>query len=307
MHLPRARQRARWASAAALFFAVALSPAQTPLAQAPDPEAVRRGEYVFHAGGCLGCHTDEKGGGAKLAGGRALKSPFGTFYGPNITPDQQHGIGRWTEADFARAMREGVRPDGAHYFPAFPYTSFTKITDADLSDLWAYLRSMPPAPTPSRPHDLSFPYNQRMLVGVWKWLNFTAGGFRPDPSQPAEVNRGAYLVEALAHCGECHTPRNTLGGLDRAKAYAGTSDGPEGERVPNITPDPTTGLGKWSAADVVDVLKLGMAPDGDFVGGSMGEVVRNTTGKLRDDDLRAIVAYLRSLPAIEHKVARPAR
>jgi mono/diheme cytochrome c family protein len=276
-------------------------------AQQPDSEAVKRGEYLFNAGGCLGCHTDVKNQGAPLAGGRALATPFGTFFGPNITPDPQHGLGSWSEADFIRAMRRGERPDGANLFPVFPYTSFTKISDADLKDLWAYLRTVPAAATPNRPHEVSFPFGFRPALTIWKWLNFTPGAFRPDPARSAELNRGAYLVEALAHCGECHTPRNLMGGLDAARAFAGTPDGPEGERVPNITPDPDTGLGKWSPADITDLLTQGMTPDGDFVGGSMGEVVRNTSGKLGNSDVRAIVAYLKALPPVNNQVPRKTR
>jgi mono/diheme cytochrome c family protein len=141
----------------------------------------KRGEYLSKAGGCVGCHTEAKQGASPYAGGRALKTPFGTFYGPNITPHPHAGIGRWTEAEFARAMREGRRPDGAHYFPAFPYPSFTRVTDADVRDLWAYMRSLAPNSRPSQPHDLGFLYRWRSLVGVWKWLYFTPGPFRPDP------------------------------------------------------------------------------------------------------------------------------
>ncbi|MBI3707992.1 MAG: cytochrome c, partial [Proteobacteria bacterium] len=221
-------------------------PAWPGQAQTPDGAAIKRGEYLFIAGGCIGCHTDVKNNGAPLAGGRALATPFGTFYGPNITPDPVHGIGKWSDADFIRALREGVRPDGANYFPVFPYTSFTKISDADLRDLKAYIFSLPPVAKPSRPHDVSFPFNLRFLQFGWKLLNFTAGPYAPDTTKPADWNRGAYLVQALTHCGECHTPRNAMGGLKTSLAYAGTADGPEGERVPNVTTDPDTGIGKWS-------------------------------------------------------------
>ena len=291
-------------AAAALFWATLASIA---FAQQPDAEAAKRGEYIFNAGGCLGCHTDTKNNGAPLAGGRALATPFGTFYGPNITPDPQHGLGRWSEADFIRAMRRGERPDGANLFPVFPYTSFTKISERDLKDLWAYLRLVPPVATPNRAHDVRFPFSFRPGLTLWKWLNFRQGEFRPAPGGTADANRGAYLVEALAHCSECHTPRNLMGGLDTARAFAGTPDGPEGERVPNITPHPETGIGKWSPADIADLLTQGMSPDGDFVGGSMGEVVRNTTGKLSESDIKAVVAYLKALPAIDHQVPRKTR
>jgi mono/diheme cytochrome c family protein len=291
-------------AAAIIFWSFSL---QGATAQSADADAVRRGEYLFNAGGCLGCHTDVKNNGAPLAGGRALKTPFGTFYGPNITPDPQYGIGRWSESDFIRAMRLGERPDGANLFPVFPYTSFTKIKDADLRDLWAYLRTVTAVATPNRPHEVNFPFGFRPALTMWKWLNFTPGPFQTNTTRPVPLERGSYLVQALAHCGECHTPRNSMGGADAVRAFSGTADGPDGERVPNITPHPETGIGKWSQGDLVDLLKLGMTPDGDFVGGSMGEVVRNTTGKLTDEDLRAVVAYLKALPAIDHQVPRKTR
>jgi mono/diheme cytochrome c family protein len=268
--------------------------------QGVDPETAKRGEYIFNAGGCTSCHTDEKNKGPLLAGGTAIKTPFGTFYGPNITPDRTQGIGAWTEAQFVRAMREGVEPDGDHFFPVFPYTSFTKMRDEDLKDLWAYLQTVPASNTPSKPHEVGFPFNLRFVQFFWKKLFFTPGVFQPDPSKSAEINRGGYIVQAFSHCGECHTPRNKLGGIDKAMAYAGNLDGPDGEKVPNITPDPDTGVGKWSDGELFEVLKSGMEPDGDFVGSSMGEVVRNTTSKLTDADLKAVIAYLRSLPPIRN-------
>jgi len=253
-----------------------------------------RGEYLVKAAGCIGCHTEAKKGAVPFAGGRELKTPFGTFYGPNITPHPRAGIGSWSEADFIRAMREGVRTDGANLFPAFPYTSFTKITDADLRDLWAYLRSLPPSDKPSRPHDLRAPYGWRWLVTPWKWLDFTPGPFKPDPAASPAVNRGAYLVQALGHCGECHTPRNVLGGPQRERTLAG-GKGPEGKGVPNITP---TRLKKWSGAELKEFLQTGFTPDGDIANETMGEVIRNTTSQLTPEDLAALIAYLRTLPAI---------
>lgn len=253
----------------------------------------RRGEYLSMAAGCLGCHTEAKEGAVSYAGGRELKTPFGTFYGPNITPHASAGIGRWTEADFIRAVRAGVRPDGAHYFPAFPYPSFTQINDADLRDLWAYLRSLPPSPRANRPHDLKFPFGWRFLVTGWKWLFFTPGPIAADPGRSAEINRGAYLVRALGHCGECHTPRNLLGGPSRDRFLAGTRKGPDGKSAPNLTP---TRLKNWSDADLRTLLTTGFLPDGDVVAETMGEVIRNTTGKLTPQDLAAMIAYLRSVP-----------
>jgi mono/diheme cytochrome c family protein len=292
----------------ALAAALVVGSALTSVASAQgDAAAIQRGEYLFNAGGCLGCHTDTKNNGKKLAGGRALGTPFGTFYSPNITADRQTGIGGWSEADFIRALREGVRPDGAYYFPVFPYTSFTGMSDQDIKDLRAYILSLPAVAQANKPHDVGFPFSWRFLQMGWRMLNFTEGPFKPEAAKSADINRGAYLVQALAHCGECHTPRNFMGGLKSSMAYAGTPDGPEGERVPNITPHPDTGIGKWSAADIQDLLNSGMTPEGDFVGGSMGEVVRNTTGKLNEADLKAIVAYIRSVKPIDNKVQSKAK
>jgi len=253
----------------------------------------KRGEYLAKAAGCVGCHTETRKDATPFAGGRALKTPFGTFYGPNITPHPEAGIGRWSEADFVRALREGLRPDGAHFYPAFPYPSFTRMTDADLRDLWAYLRTLPPSAQPSRPHELGLLYRGRFLLGLWKALFFTPGPFTPDPKQSVAVNRGAYFVQALGHCGECHTPRNFLGGPRKGRFLAGGTI--EGHTAPNLTP---TRLKKWSDAELADVLTSGLLPDGDVLGETMGEVVRNTTSQLTKDDLAALIAYLRSLPPL---------
>lgn len=254
----------------------------------------RRGEYLAKAGGCIGCHTEERKGATPFAGGRALKTPFGTFYGPNITPDPKSGLGLWSEADFIRAMREGRRPDGANYYPAFPYPSFTKIADPDLKDLWAYLRTLTPSAQASRPHELRFPFGYRVLLWGWKWLFFRPGAFVPAPDRTAQVNRGAYLTEALGHCGECHTPRNFLGGPKRGRHLAGGKL-PDGGTASNLTP---TRLKKWSDGEIKDVLQTGLGPDGDIVAEAMGEVVRNTTSKLTSADVDAIIAYLRALPPL---------
>jgi len=287
------------AIAAALFVVVASG------ASAQAPDLVKRGEYLFRAGICYSCHTDEKAGGKPLAGGLALVSPFGTFYSPNITPDPETGIGRWSDADFARAMRLGIRPDGAHYFPAFPYTTYTKMSDEDVAALKAYLFAQPPVHQPNLAHDIPPPFSWRFLQAGWKLLFFEPGPFKPDPAKSAEINRGAYLVEALAHCGECHTPRNPLGGLDRAKWLAGTPDGPEGERAPNITPDKETGAGSWSAVDLIEAMKTGTKPDYDNLQGTMYAAIAHGLKYLTEDDLKAIAAYLKDVPAIANKV--PAR
>src|SRR5262249_4066377 len=244
--------------------------------------------------GCVGCHTaGEKD--PPFAGGRSLQTPFGTFYGPNITPHPQAGIGRWSEADFVNAMRHGKRPDGANYFPAFPYPSFTKIADADLRDLWAYLRTLPPNARANRPHDLHFPFGWRFLVTFWKWLFFTPGPFPGVPGATPTINRGAYLVQALGHCGECHTPRNFLGGPKRNR-FLPRGKTPEGKDVSNLTP--ASLKKKWGDKDLMDFLTSGTTPDGDVPAEAMAEVIRNTTSQLMPADLAALVAYLRSIPPI---------
>ena len=199
-------------------------------------------------------------------------------------------------------MRRGVAPDGSNYFPVFPYTSFTGVSDADLSAMYAYLMSRAPVDRADRPHQVGFPFGWRFLQTFWKWLFFEPGPFEPDPGRPAAWNRGAYLVQALAHCGECHTPRNRLGALDRGNWLAGTADGPDGEAVPNITPDRKTGLGAWSDDDIATYLSIGMDPEGDFAGSLMAEVIEHGTGKRSKVDITAIVAYLRALTPIENRI-----
>jgi len=264
------------------------------IASASPQGDAKRGEYLAKAGGCLGCHTEEKKGAVPYTGGRALKTPFGTFFGPNITPDPLAGIGRWTEADFIRAMRHGRRPDGANYFPAFPYPSFTKIADGDLRDLWAYLRTLPQSSQSSREHELPFYFRWRFLITFWKWFFFTPGPFAAIPGASVIINRGAYMVQALGHCGECHTPRNFLGGPKRDRFLAGEKTA-DGKRVPNLTP---TGLKKWSDGELKDFLLTGNTPDGDAAAETMDEVIRNTTSQLTPEDLAALMAYLRSLPPL---------
>lgn len=288
MTLPRSRTFVRAALAALLACAAALAQAQGD---------AKRGEYLAKAGGCVGCHTGKKKDAVPFAGGRALKTPFGTFYGPNITPHAQAGLGRWKEEDFIRAMRQGERPDGKNYFPAFPYPSFTKISDADLRDLWAYLRTLTPSAQVSREHDLGFPFGWRFLVTFWKWFFFTPGPYQSVASLGEIVNRGAYLVQALGHCGECHTPRNFLGGPKMSRFLAGGKT-PEGKDVSNLTP---TGLKKQDDKEIKDFLVTGLTAEGDVAAEAMGEVIRNTTSLLTDGDLSAVIAYLRTLPAIPNE------
>jgi mono/diheme cytochrome c family protein len=289
-------------SLAAAFIAAALA-AIGSSAHAADQAQLDRGAYIFTAADCGACHTNVKEKGPLLAGGRPLKTPFGIFYTPNITPDIETGIGRWTEADFMLALRRGVSPGNDHYFPVFPYGSFTKMTDQDILDLKAYIFSLPAVSQANREHEIDFPFGWRFSVWFWKQLNFTEGPVAPDPARSPEWNRGAYLAEALAHCGECHTPRGWFGGLDTSLAMSGTTDGPEGQKVPNITPDMDTGIGGWSPKDVVRVLRTGQLPDGDFVGSLMTEVV-NGTSKLTDADRQAIAVYVQSLPPLSNPTAK---
>jgi len=255
----------------------------------------KRGAYLAKAAGCVGCHTEVKKDAIPYAGGRALKTPFGTFYGPNITSHPSAGLGRWSESDFVRALRLGLRPDGAHYFPAFPYPSFARMTEADLRDLWAFLRTLPPSARQNQAHDLRFPFGWRFLVTAWKWLFFSPGALAADPARAPRIERGAYLVQALGHCGECHTARNFLGGPKRDRFLGGAAKGPDGDRVPNLTP---SRLKKWSDDELKGFFQTGFKPDGDVPAETMGEVIRNTTAELTPEDLAALIVYLRSLPAL---------
>jgi mono/diheme cytochrome c family protein len=232
----------------------------------------------------------------------AIETAFGTFYGTNITPDPTWGIGAWSDADFVRAMRCGIGPDGRRFYPVFPFPSYTRMTDRDLLDLRAWLATVPPVAKPSPPHRIKPLYRSGLALRLWRSLTFEPGELRPDPTRSAAWNRGAYLVEGPGHCGECHTPRNRVGGLERHLAMAGSPSGAEGHPVPNITPDRETGIGRWSEEELVDFLKTGLLPDGDVTGGLMNRIVRNGTSRLTDADLRAMAVYLRSLPPVRRRV-----
>ena len=262
-------------------------------------DAMQQGEYLFRTAGCANCHTDEKNKGAPLAGGRALKTPFGTFYSPNITPDPETGIGRWSEAVFMRALREGIDDEGNHLYPAFPYTSYTQLTDIDLRAIKIYLFNQKPVRQANKPHELPWYLRSRTSLRIWKMLFFNPGPFQPQPDQSAAWNRGAYLATAVAHCGECHTPRNFLGGFKESQRFAGNPDGVDGADAPNITPDKKTGIGKWSQGDLVEYLETGAMPDGDYAGDVMAEVIDNSLSHLTKDDRQAIAVYVMSLPSVE--------
>jgi mono/diheme cytochrome c family protein len=270
------------------------------VASVPD---LGNGRTMFYAGGCASCHaTPEQDDKLRLGGGLALHSPFGTFHAPNISPDPKAGIGGWTLEAFARAMREGVAPDGSHYYPAFPFTSYQRMTDRDISDLYGFLRTLSPVETGSRPHDVAFPFNIRRLLGGWKLLFVDGKPFAANPAKDAEWNRGAYLVEGPGHCAECHSPRNVLGGIVAANRFSGGPD-PDGSKskssVPNITPH-KDGIAGWSRGDMVEFLKTGETPGFYSAGGSMKAVILNTS-KLPDADRAAMARYLTELPPVAGK------
>jgi len=287
------------AIASALLLAALLTDGAPLRAETP----FERGAYLMGSiVACGNCHTPQgptaPTPGKELSGGTKFdEAPF-TAYASNITPDRETGIGGWTEAQFRRALREGVRPDGANYFPVFPYPSFTNITDDDARAMWAYLMARPPVRRPDRPHAIAFPFSWRLLQSGWKLLFFKPGPFAP------EAARGAYLVTALAHCGECHTPRNLLGAVERDRFLTGTPDGPDGQLVPNITPDRKTGIGDWTKDDLVELLATGTTPEQSKVKGAMREAVQDGLKYLTDVDREAIADYLLALPPIAHAVRR---
>jgi mono/diheme cytochrome c family protein len=252
------------------------------------------GKVMFFAGGCPACHaTPDQDDRTRLGGGMELKSPYGSFYPPNISPDAKDGIGAWSEADFITAMTKGTSPDRRHYFPAFPYASYQRMTLADLRDMFAFLKTLPPVAGRVRDHDVRFPYNMRIALGGWKLLYLDGRRFTPDPNWPAQWNRGAYLVNGPAHCAECHSPRNFLGAVIESKRFAGGPN-PEGEgTVPDITQH---GLGDYSAEVIERILETGETPD-DEVGGAMVRVVRNTS-QLPQSDRAAMATYIKSLPPV---------
>jgi mono/diheme cytochrome c family protein len=255
------------------------------------------GEQMFWAGGCASCHaaTGAEGDALKImSGGRALPSPFGTFHIPNISPDPQAGIGNWTLAQFGNAMTRGVGPAGEHLYPSFPYGSYARMSPKDVGDLFAYLQTLPSSSYVAPAHELQFPYNIRMAVGGWKFLYFDNQPRTDLASADEKVTRGQYLVEGPGHCGECHTPRNALGGFEAGRWLAGGPN-PEGQgTIPDITP--AGDIGSWSESDIASYLETGFTPDYDSVGGSMVEVQRNLA-HLPKSDLEAIAAYLKAVPA----------
>ncbi len=285
----------------AAFWIATIPQTVSAAALSPYTPNLGNGETMFDIGGCASCHATpnsdaDKVDRTRLGGGLALPSPFGTFYVPNISPDPQDGIGAWSEADFVAALWKGTAKGGAHLYPAFPYTSYQLMTLGDVRDLFAYLKTLPPVRSTVPAHDLEFPFGIRRLVGLWKLLFLRGGPFVPDPAKSALYNRGAYLVNGPGHCAECHSPRNIFGAIIEDERFAGGPT-PDGEGfVPNITP---TGLQHgeetWTEKDIASFLADGMTPSGDFAGGTMTEVIKNTS-RLGAGDRAAIAAYIAALP-----------
>jgi mono/diheme cytochrome c family protein len=280
------------------------SPTGVPVELA-NADPATKGAYIVRMTDCAACHTAK--GGVAFAGGRAFVLPFGTIYTPNLTPDLETGIGKWTDSDFLNALHRGIAPDGSRYYPAFPYPSFTLLTNEDELAIKAYLFSLKPVKQANKPNTFAFPFNQRWLMTIWAGLFNPNNRFRPVDGQSAEWNRGAYLVEAASHCGECHTPRNLMQALDQRRKFAGGVA--EGWNAYNISADKVSGIGDWSNEEVASYLSNGHARGRGVASGPMREAVQLSLSSLTQSDLAAIVTYLRSVPAIASdlpKVAGPA-
>jgi mono/diheme cytochrome c family protein len=269
------------------------SPVGAPAEHRSD-SLIARGKYLTQAADCEVCHTRE--GGQPFAGGRAFKTPFGVLYSPNITADQETGIGTWSDADFVRAVHQGIAKNGEHLYPAFPYESYTLIADEDVLAIKAYLFSLPTVHAAAPPNNLGFPFNQRWLMGIWAAFYNPDDRFRPHQDRSPEWNRGAYLVEALGHCGDCHTPRNLGQALDNRRKFAGALV--SGWRAYNISSDPVSGIGSWSDHELGEYLRSGHAVGHGPAGGPMAEEVAASSSHLTSGDLTAAIIYLRSIPAI---------
>jgi mono/diheme cytochrome c family protein len=271
----------------------AANPTGVPASLA-NASMVKRGEYLARAGDCVTCHTAN--GGREFAGGFAIRLPFGTLYSTNITPDMETGIGNYSDADFLNAMHRGIRRDGRPLYPAMPYASYAYMTDADAFAIKAFLFSLKPVHARARANTLAFPFNHRRLIALWSWLFNANTRFEPNADRSPAWNRGAYIAEALAHCGECHSPRTLAFSIDDRRKFAGALTA--GWKAYNITSDRATGIGGWSDADLLDYLAQGHAAGHGTASGAMGEAVDNGFAGMTQDDLRAIVAYVRSVPAI---------
>lgn len=254
---------------------------------------INRGEYLARVGDCIACHTAPNG--PEFAGGRAMATPFGNLYVPNITPDDETGIGQWTADEFYRMLHTGISRDGTLLYPAMPFASYTKVTRADSDAMYAYLMSVPPVKLKNREHELRFPYNNRELLIGWRTLYFKEGEYVPDPKQTVEWNRGAYLVQGLGHCAMCHTAINALGGSSQSKEFEGGMIPNQNWYAPSLTSNREAGLGNWSIKDITDLLQAGVSHRGT-VYGPMAEVVYNSLQYLTDEDAKAMAVYLKALP-----------
>ena len=272
----------------AIYFLKPVAGSERDLTLAGD---ATRGAYLIRLGGCVACHTDRKNEGAFLAGGQALKTPFGDFVPPNITSDEQAGIGSWSLEEFSNAMSNGEGPGLLnHYYPAFPYDNYTLMNDQDVVDLYAAIMEVEPVATPAPSHRVSFPFNIRAAMLGWKNLFFVPERFVPNPSRSKRWNRGNYLANGLAHCTACHTPRNALGGREDTRAFSGGSGTPGG-KVPGITKDQLVAEG-YDIASLVETLQTGFTPGFNVLGNAMGEMIEDSTAHWKDEDLVAISAYL---------------
>jgi mono/diheme cytochrome c family protein len=260
-------------------------------------DIVKRGAYLARIGDCAGCHTVDPA--RPFAGGKPVDLPFGRLYTPNLTPDAATGIGAWSDADFLRAMHEGIGRDGERLYPAFPYVEFTRLSDEDVLAIRAYLRTLAPIRYTPPANALPFPFNLRGLIALWNLLNFEAARFVPDPRQGAQYNRGAYLVEGLAHCEECHTPRDLTYGLSKTRRFSGSAQA--GWQAYNITPDRVSGIGGWSDDALMDYLMTGVAAGHASAAGPMAGIVQNATQYLTPEDLRAISVFLRAQPGVRNR------
>lgn len=271
------------------------------LAQPADQALLERGEYLTQAADCLACHVTE--GGKPYAGGLPVEMPFGTLYTTNITPDKETGIGSWSDDDFVEAMQQGVGPDGKHYYPAFPYTSYTLMPREDILAIKAYLFSLEPVNQPNKENDIGFPFNQRWGIALWNMLFLDDERFEPDAEQSEQWNRGAYLVEGPGHCGECHTPRNFMQAKKGSEALGGATI--QGWAAWNITGDEQSGIGGWPDEALASYMATGVAPGYGVAGGPMAEVVNHSLRHLTPEDIQAMVIYLKSVPGQPAEVKRP--
>lgn len=279
--------------------------AKMPEVTSEDPVFLR-GAQLYRTASCVGCHSPPFAEATHLGGGRDLPTIFGVFYAPNISPDREHGIGSWTEADFTRALRDGRAPDGHRYWPTFPYMAYTKMAPDDVHALWVYVSAQPAVPTPNRPHEVKPLYATPGMLGLWRSMAFHRGALEPVPTESEAWNRGRYLVEAVSYCNECHTPRSSLGLVQKRHYLAGGANPAKADVHPNLTSDPDVGIGTWTEAQIVTYLKTAEKPDGTVTDPHdiMAEKIHDSFAHHSDTDLQAIATYLKAQPADDFDPAR---